>query len=530
MTLFQLLDFLSEFKENYPEFTQLVNELKEKIALRMEHQNFQSLYDDEIKTQSKHIENNPLIKEFQTIQDTLRAAYIRYLAGKFKNPVPSLLRNEIIQSYLEIIESIEDRFKDNNIHSTFNYFKQLKKTLRNRIDTLQGRSFLIELEFIKTVLINLNNYNQTSDQFTRPLLKEIKQKFNLIINDEVQRERVPILQKSYEKYQSSQYKIQDINQHFLPEAADSEGLCYGIVHAMIIPESNPYLKANQNKLFRVTSEIDFFQYHQASEIEDRKVIKKTRLTREHSCPNLQKQAQEIFTRAKQHLGKDLQLKLGQPFRHFHLCYINVISENEIRYMDPNHGAYCFFSKEEFIEFYVSSNQILTSATSYVRYELSELRYAPNELETPHKIFEGKFRSFLTGSKYLNPSFEIALIFFHVGLGLVLGSSLGFTLSQSLIEMIVLVIFYNLARIGFGYSGALAIPRYFKNEFALLFQDNLISYQPSSTNIMQQHLGRPIINAGKQPLQENLRSQLFANLKPLEPEDSNELRERHSNPR
>ncbi len=530
MTLFQLLDFLTQLKENYPEFTQLSDELKEKIALRMERQDFRDLYKNEIQTLAKHIENYPLIKEFKIIQDTIKAAYSRYLASKFKNPIPSLLQIETIQSYLDIIEAIENRFKDHNPSKNSShviyYFKQLKKTIINRIDTLPGRSFLVELEFIKAVLNNLDRYNQATDELTAPLLTLIKQKFDTIIDDEVQRERVPLLQQSYEKYQIFKYRVQEINQHFLPEVGDSIGICYGIVHSMLIPESNPYLKANLNKSFRVTADIEEFQNHQASENKDSIVIKRTRITREHSCPNLQKQAKEIFTIAKQNLGQDLQIKLGYHFRSQHLCYMNVISDNEIRYMDPNHGAYCFTDEEEFIEFYVVANQILSSVTSYVRYEISELRHAPKELEKNHKTYEGKLRSFSTGSKYTNPSFEFAIIFLHIGLGLVLGSSAGLNYSSTILGTLALVTFYNVVRIGLGYAGALAIPRFFKNEVALFFQQELISYKPSSTNVIQQHLGRTVAQE-KQP-QENLTSQLFVNPKSLLlAEESNELRERHS---
>ncbi len=519
MTLFQLLDFLSKFKDKHPEFTHFSDELKEKIALRMEHQDFQDLYENEIQTLSMQIENYPLIKEFKIIQDTLKTAYSRYMASKFENSNPSFLQIDLIQSYLDCIEAIKNYLKTHDTTKNIYYFQQLKTTIEKRIETLPGRNFLSELEFIKALLKNLHKYNQATDELTL-----IKQKFKTIINDEVQLKRVPLLQQAYEKYQSSQYKVQNINQHFFPELADSRGFCYGIVQSMVIPESNPYLEENLDKPFRVTANIEKFQNNQISEKKDSKIIKTTRLTREHSCPNLQKQAQEIYTIAKQNLGKDLQIHLGYHFNSQHLCYMKVISDNEIRYMDPIHGAYFFKDEEEFIEFYIVSNQILSSATSYVRYKISEIRYAPNEFANNHKTYEGKLRSLLTGAKYTNPSFEIAIIFLHMGLGLAFGSLMGLNYSNTLLGTFIFVIFYNVVRIGLGYAGVLAIPRFVKNEVELLFQQELISYKPSSTKVIQQHLGRNLAQE-KQP-QDHLTSQLFVKPKPFLPtEESNELKQR-----
>jgi len=235
--------------------------------------------------------------------------------------------------------------------------------------------------------------------------------------------------------------------------------------------------------FKMTPDIYEFQENQSSEAQDNKVIKKEHITCEHSCLNLSKQAQEIFTTAQQHNNKDLLIILSSDSNKKHACYIKVNSTNEVCYMDPNHDAYRFSKKEEFFEFYAVSFQI--SLVKYRRYQLFELHYSPHR-DFPH-TYSGKWRSFLTGTKYYNRLYELSMLLLHF----IIGLGLNYFTRLNALHVVILYVHARNAHL----PGALAIPRYLLEcketitEFLSLA--NLNNKEITSTNYAQNNAPIPL---------------------------------------
>ncbi len=201
------------------------------------------------------------------------------------------------------------------------------------------------------------------------------------------------------KYESYPYKIADVVQG-ASAVGSSPGMCYGISSMMAIPDKSPYMRAIgiERPYVPITREIYEHQKNQMAEKADQKLIKKTQLTRKHFCPNTVKQAQEILSYAKAQSSKDLMLSLYAPGI-AHACYLRVnITEDqqqEIWYMDPNHGAYRFTNAAEFIEFFTLSHE----QCRYTRYQLIEMQYDPEGKLSRAQSFWDIWFFMLTGRHY-----------------------------------------------------------------------------------------------------------------------------------
>jgi hypothetical protein len=171
---------------------------------------------------------------------------------------------------------------------------------------------------------------------------------------------------------------------------------------MVDPNFSPY-KSLQNCTLDLTEQVYQFQKHQRSREFDQGIVKKTRLTYEHFCPNPKEQAYEILAFAAKNRGKELSLSRRSSVGS-HACYISLQEDGKIRYMDPNHGAYLFSSENDFIDFFIAaSKEDKQSGIDFRFYSLSELKYDPTKSQSELKTAEGVIRSLLSGSKYSDNS-------------------------------------------------------------------------------------------------------------------------------
>lgn len=97
-------------------------------------------------------------------------------------------------------------------------------------------------------------------------------------------------------------------------------------------------------------------------------------------------------------------------------------------MDPNHGAYCFKSKEDFLGFYIVAAK--RDKLNFTNYQLTELVYDESNIFAPQKSYQGKIRTLLTGEKYRDLSvfvrfaFFLLIVGFHAAIGTLIGLVLG----------------------------------------------------------------------------------------------------------
>lgn len=184
-----------------------------------------------------------------------------------------------------------------------------------------------------------------------------------------------------------------IEQYSLPALGSSRGECYGFVRGMVDSRFSPY-KTNQP--IKLTRAIHEYQRNQSDPIKDQQRIKQQRITIEHFCPNLQKRAAQLYSIASQHLGDELCVDLRNGWAQ-HSTYLSVQKNGDIRYMDPNSGAYLFKKKSDFIVAYQLIGLVKRSKWKF--YSISRLIEDPHLQYSSSNTWRGKMRSLLTGKKY-----------------------------------------------------------------------------------------------------------------------------------
>lgn len=204
------------------------------------------------------------------------------------------------------------------------------------------------------------------------------------------------------------YKIAELDQSdsFQYRLGLSRGECLGFTYAMVDPKLSPYKNPNigpdeQGNLPIVCLTREVYEY-QNGQNKPHPEIKQIRLTRRHFCPDIQKQVEEIYAIAVQHLGEELRVSL-RTNKSGHLVYLCVL-DREIRYTDPSQGVYLFKTKEDFFHFYVSlytPREEGNNDPHYKFYQISRLIYDPNHILQEPFSLEGKIRTILTGPKYLD---------------------------------------------------------------------------------------------------------------------------------
>ena len=202
---------------------------------------------------------------------------------------------------------------------------------------------------------------------------------------------------SYRKFQKPPYLIAAIRQGKDHRLGLSRGECYGFTYAMVDPKLSPY--KNPNVAPHFNRKIHEYQKFQMDRNQDQAHIKRKRLTREYFCPDPQVQAEEIYTFAQKNQGKELGL-MRRASAGSHANYICMEPNGRIRFMDPNHGAYLFNTKEEFKEFYVAAAKIDKSqGVQFKFYNIDELQDDRHNQLKESITWGGKIRSLLTGNKY-----------------------------------------------------------------------------------------------------------------------------------
>ncbi len=203
----------------------------------------------------------------------------------------------------------------------------------------------------------------------------------------------------YKRFQTPEYRVAKINQDKLYKLGKSLGECHGFTYAMVDPKLSPY--KNPGMKIDLNQEIHNYQKFQSEREKDQKSVKRTRLTREHFCPDPEKQAKQIFDVAKEYKGKELYLSRRGSVGE-HACYLSVQDDGQIRYMDPNYGAYLFKDAKDFTDFYVAAAKNGKELGADFRfYGIDELKYDEKGALAESKIWQGTMRSFLTGSKYID---------------------------------------------------------------------------------------------------------------------------------
>lgn len=234
----------------------------------------------------------------------------------------------------------------------------------------------------------------------------------------------------YKKFQTPEYLIASINQAELVKMGTSSGECYGFTYAMANPNLSPY--KNPGMGIDLNQDVHNYQKFQSNREKDQQSIKRTRITRKHFCPDAQQQARQILSIAERNKGKELFLH-RRCAAGGHACYLSVQDDGQIRYMDPNYGAFLFHHAQDFIDFYVAAARASKEAgLDYRFYSLAEIKYDEKEQLTETKTWQGKIRTLLTGPKYGDSEVSDTVSFFlTLGFYMALGGSVGWVVGSIL---------------------------------------------------------------------------------------------------
>ncbi len=363
-----------------------------------------------------------------------------------------------IQHFLNFFS--EDRKSEyfNSVEYEGQFIDTLKNKLISRLNNDDYHNIAEDIEsinhFLENQLTPTSHYIQIKNDLIRT---------NRLLN---QRYRSTTLLKNpnYMKYQNSDYKIAAINQTIDYRLGASEGVCLGYTYAMVDSNLSPY--KNPGREIPFTRTIHDYQINQFSESHR---IKRQRMTRRHFCPDIHKQAEEIFGIAEQHIGSEFDISRLGNYRG-HSVYLSIQPDLQIRYMDANHGAYLFKTRSEWHEFYVlTSNHSKHIGNKYTSYRIDELHDAQDNVYVEQYTFEGKIRTLLTGPKYTQFSLALltAVIASIVAIKFILYLFMSIVLSAVcisvslsspfvLISFILVDILSGIAALK-GYFGMLAIP-------------------------------------------------------------------------
>jgi hypothetical protein len=233
------------------------------------------------------------------------------------------------------------------------------------------------------------------------------------------------LEAQYEALLNSPLLLKPIQQGKMKEIGISKGECYGFSMSMADSTLSPY-KGDRDIVFNRA--IYNYQKYVGDRKKDHETIKRTRLTRLHFCPSLKEQASQLYKLASspENIGKDLMVHL-QCSLGGHATYLNIQADGSIRYMDPNHGAFLFKDKDQFISAYrlmYMHSANMNPAMAYKFYEVHLLEENARPKEKESITWGGKWRSFLTGGKYDKRGSAVVSVVVWASVGAVIGGSLG----------------------------------------------------------------------------------------------------------
>lgn len=233
------------------------------------------------------------------------------------------------------------------------------------------------------------------------------------------------LEAQYEALLNSPLLLKPIQQGKMKEIGISKGECYGFSMSMADSTLSPY-KGDRDIVFNRA--IYNYQKYVGDRKKDHETIKRTRLTRLHFCPSLKEQASQLYKLASspENIGKDLMVHL-QCSLGGHATYLNIQADGSIRYMDPNHGAFLFKDKDQFISAYrlmYMHSANMNPAMAYKFYEVHLLEENARPKEKESITWSGKWRSFLTGGKYDKRGSAVVSVVVWASVGAVIGGFIG----------------------------------------------------------------------------------------------------------
>jgi len=308
-----------------------------------------------------------------------------------------------ISNHLQIIAPSSD-YQTQEIIELYKVLKEIKDYSASHAQSKQLSELLtkisLDLQAVVDRTINLN-------------IKLPPKKNDGIIND------------AYTALVNSPLLVKSINQGKLAELGNDLGGCYGFTFSMADSALSPYKGENNERQIKFSKEIYEYQTNQTNRNKDQGKIKKTRLTRKFFCPSFKQQAENLYEIANQRPGKDLAVMLSGKVG-AHSVYLSRQDDGKIRYMDPNHGAFLFDTKEQFIAayrlLYMQQSQQTDGNAVFQFYSVDQLREDPQLKEKESRTFAGKIRTLLTGSKYLDNHFIPRFI--NIGLSAGVGALVG----------------------------------------------------------------------------------------------------------
>lgn len=442
MSLRDGIKSLHQLKNEHLSLFKPLNELAIKLTNRLEQNNYQGLYEDEIQTLCQLAQNNLSIPELSFLLDELITVYSIDVAREYKDVqnTPSEMddrfsfRKTLVNNYIVVLHEVMRIKSLINKPYTFYYtvmhqlfpsslekhesareytiqhLNEFEQRLNRILETIREHQLSDEKRFMSDELKHISNYQSAQKGMPLDALSIVQTTFEKQIEqiDLWSKEPLDPDFKIYTKYQGPTYRIQEIRQGICPSIGKSGGMCYGITYSMANPATSPYHSLPKAAPFNLTEAIENYQHGQGSEIDDQKTIKRTRITGKVSGADMTKQADDILKTASLYPEKDL-LLMQRYGRSAHACYLSVKpSTNKIHYMDPNHGAYWFNNPAEFIKFYC----VIYKTHRPKSYELDLLVFDPNNQEKPSRTFAGKLRSLLTGSKYTKSTAFNSLLLFN----------------------------------------------------------------------------------------------------------------------
>lgn len=292
------------------------------------------------------------------------------------------------------------------------FFQTLQQQLRARIKENKYAHLSEQITAIRQYIAS--NQHAANFDFLNNILENLQE--------------IRVMYRHVRVYQSqetdafSQFKIARINQCIDYRMGNTAG-CYGLSLAMADPRFSPYTAKRE---VQFNQEIYNYQKYQRGREKDQGCMKRTRLTRWYFCADSTTQAEEILAIANQYKDKDLLLSLRDTrTKRAHACYLSIRSNGQIRYMNPNYGAYLFNHRDVFIAF-VSRAAEKDDPDGFAPhfYELSELQYDEKKLLQPVNTLQGVWRSILTGGKYSIHLTGISTILIQNALAISIGTGIG----------------------------------------------------------------------------------------------------------
>lgn len=267
-------------------------------------------------------------------------------------------------------------------------------------------------QLLVTIIEKIQKHRQHCSHNLKKILDEIHSDLEIVKNGknttflmaDLLEPQLPTYCK-YIELTGSDWCIDKFSQGSMKQLGKSKGECYGFTMSMADPDLSIYKKEGKKQV-RLNRDIHNYQKNQSDREKDQQKIKRTRLTIQRFCPSIKKQAEELYQFAKQHQGTELSINLEATNVGKHATYLHILPNGNIQYMDPNHGAFLFTSKAEFLfayELIYTHQKNKYPNLTFKYYEISKLEEDTSGHKKESITLWGKIRTLLTGRKYPNQS-------------------------------------------------------------------------------------------------------------------------------